>query len=136
MAFSELADAGKYPCPCCGYLVFNREPGHHEVCPVCGWEDDLAQLRFPLMSGSANPVSLASAQRNYAEFGAAARRQRGTTRGPLDEDRREPGWRPVDAARDNIEEPRRGVRYTESYPLDDTTVLYYWRPSYWRRYSS
>lgn len=136
MSLDSLAGTDKFPCPCCGYLVFDREPGNHEVCPVCGWEDDLAQLRFPLMPGSANVVSLASAQRNYAEFGAAERKNRGTTRPPLEDEVREPEWRPVDEARDNIEEPRRGVRYTDSYPLQDTTVLYYWRPSYWRRYSS
>lgn len=54
----------KYPCPCCGYLVFDESPGSHEICPICFWEDDLTQLRFPLMSGGANPVSLIEAQEN------------------------------------------------------------------------
>lgn len=43
-----IYDQTKFPCPCCGYLVFDREPGFHQVCPICGWEDDLSQLRFPL----------------------------------------------------------------------------------------
>ena len=58
------------------------------------------------------------------------------TRGPLDQERRDKDWRPLDAGRDNIEAPQRGIRYADSYPLTDTTVLYYWRPTYWRRLSS
>jgi hypothetical protein len=49
----------KFPCPCCGHLVHDREPGFHQTCPICGWEDDLSQLRFPLMPGSSNTVCLA-----------------------------------------------------------------------------
>jgi hypothetical protein len=39
----------------------------------------------------------------------------------------------LDPKLDNIEEPRRGERYADTYPWRDPTVLYYWRPSYWRR---
>ena len=122
-----------YPCPCCGYLVFHQQPGHHEVCPICLWEDDLAQLRFPRMPGSANTVSLERAQHNFVECGAAERRNSDHTREPVADERREEGWRPLDLERDNIEEPQRGIRYGNSYPLEDTTVLYYWRSTYWRR---
>ncbi len=126
-------EAGAFPCPCCGYVVFHHPPGCHEKCPICQWEDDLAQLRFPRMPGSANAVSLEEAQRNFADFGAASRRVCGEARAPLEDETREAGWRPLDPARDNIEEPSRGVAYAESYPFDDTTVLYYWRATYWRR---
>ncbi len=136
MRFGYNAAMALYPCPCCGYQVFDNAPGNHEVCPVCGWEDDLAQLRFPRMVGSANAVSLESAQRNYADYGVAERRNRGTTRKPLENEVRDKGWRILDAARDNIEEPQRGIPYADSYPLTDTTVLYYWRPTYWRRLTS
>lgn len=129
-------EEGDYPCPCCGYVVFRHQPGSHEKCPVCQWEDDLAQLRFPRMPGSANAVSLEEAQHNFANFGAAVQRLAHETRAPLDDDPREIGWRPLDPARDNIEEPMRGVPYADSYPLDDTTVLYYWRDTYWRRFAS
>jgi uncharacterized Zn finger protein (UPF0148 family) len=27
------------PCPCCGYRTFEWR-GEHDVCPVCGWEDE------------------------------------------------------------------------------------------------
>ncbi len=126
----------RFPCPCCGHLVFSMAPGSHEVCPVCAWEDDLTQLRFVRLPGSANQVSLEDAQDNYKRLGVAEKKNLGTTREPLEQEPREAAWRPVDARRDNIEEPSRGVGYGDSYPLEDTTVLYYWRPSYWRRLSS
>jgi hypothetical protein len=126
----------KFPCPCCGHLVHDQVPGFHQVCPICGWEDDLSQLRFPEMPGGGNVVSLREAQQNYRACGAAQRRNRGATRAPVEGEPREAGWRPLDPARDNIEQPRRGVGYADSYPWPDTTVLYYWRRTYWRRFSS
>ncbi len=129
-------DTGKkYPCPCCGYLVFNTYPGSYQTCPICLWQDNLAQLRFPLMPGAANTVSLERGQQNYRECGAAEKRNSGLTREPFEAERRDPQWRPLDRGRDNIEEPQRGIDYADSYPIQDTTVLYYWRDSYWRRYS-
>lgn len=122
----------KYPCPVCGYLVNTHPPGYHEVCPICGWEDDLSQLRFVEMPGATNHVSLIRAQENFADFGAAERRYVTDARDPFPEELREEAWRPVNPATDNIEEPQRGIDYATSYP-QDTTVLYYWRPSYWRR---
>ena len=70
------------PRPCCGHLVHEREPGFHQTCPICGWEDDLAQLRFPLMPGSSNTVSLLDAQQNYRDYGASERRSVGNTPRP------------------------------------------------------
>jgi hypothetical protein len=123
----------KFPCPCCGHRVHEREPGFNQVCPICGWEDDLAQLRFPLMPGSANTVSLLDAQQNFRDYGASQRSNLGNTRPPDGGEGRDPGWRPLGPQRDNCEEPVRGTAYADSYPWPDTTVLYYWRDSYWRR---
>jgi hypothetical protein len=86
-----------------------------------------------MMPGSANTVSLRDAQENYRDFGAAERRNRGLTRTPVEGEPRESEWRPLDPGRDNVEEPARGVAYADSYPVRDTTVLYYWRATYWRR---
>jgi hypothetical protein len=30
-----MADTTRYPCPCCGYLVLDEEPGSYEICPIC-----------------------------------------------------------------------------------------------------
>ncbi len=94
------------------------------------------QLRFPKMSGAANTVSLEIAQRNYLEFGASERRKIKLGREPMDLDKRDEGWRRLDLEHDNVEEPQRGIDYSNSYPEANFTVLYYWRPTYWRRLSS
>ncbi|MGB0712725.1 MAG: CPCC family cysteine-rich protein [Gammaproteobacteria bacterium] len=125
-----------FPCPCCGYRVFDLPPGHHGVCPICAWEDDMSQLRFAEMPGSANPQSLIEAQANFEAFGASNRRYLDQVRSPNEMDSRDPRWRRVDARQDNLEQPMRGTAYADSYPVDDPTVLYYWRPEYWRRLSS
>jgi hypothetical protein len=85
------------------------------------------------MPGSSNTVSLAEAQQNYREYGASERRSVGRTREPVEGETRDEGWRLLDPTRDNIEQPRRGTAYGDSYPWPDTTVLYYWRITYWRR---
>jgi hypothetical protein len=43
-----------YPCPACGFEVFDDAPGSYDLCPVCDWEDDGVQLRYPSMRGGAN----------------------------------------------------------------------------------
>ena len=121
----------KYPCPCCGYVVFDEPPGSYDICPFCYWEDDIAQLRFARLAGGANRVSLIDAQRNYAALGASESRFAGNVRSPGQFDRRDPGWRPLDAIVDQIEGGETGVDYGDTYP-EDATSLYYWRPTFWR----
>ena len=124
-------DATRYPCPCCGYLVFVKGPGSYSVCPICFWEDDIVQLRFVHFSGGANRPSLVQAQENYRVFGAMEQRFRHLVREPRPDEQRDVGWRPLDPIRDNTEEPIPGYDYSRSYP-SDLTVLYYWRETYWR----
>ncbi len=93
----------------------------------------MTQLRFAEMPGSANRVSLRRAQENFSDHGSADPGGINTSvRDPVPGEVREDGWRPIDPRTDNIEQPHRGVRYADSYP-EDTTVLYYWRATYWRR---
>jgi len=51
-----------YPCPSCGFLVFDEVSGSYDICKICGWEDDHVQLAHPSMAGGANKRSLASHQ--------------------------------------------------------------------------
>jgi len=120
-----------YPCPVCGYLVFNEPPGSYAICPICFWEDDEVQLRYPLMAGGANHVSLYEAQHEFMKNGASEYRLTGHVRKATESDRREPHWRPFDPASDphllwNSEADHQ--RWKSAGP---NACLYYWRNDYW-----
>ena len=120
-----------YPCPCCGYIVFD-EAGGYEICPICNWEDDISQLRFARLAGGANHVSLWEAQQNYLRHGVSDLRYKDRVRPPQPSDRRDPLWRMLDESAGDIEDPISGEDSGPSYPADNT-ALYYWRPTFWRR---
>ena len=107
-----MADTRR-PCPCCGHLVFDLEdgwPGSFAICPICFWEDDAVQFRWPDVEGGANAVSLIDAQRNFRDFGACEQRSRKHVRPPRADEPVDPAWRPIDPAVDVFEEwdaPRR-----------------------------
>jgi hypothetical protein len=122
----------KHPCPCCGYLVFD-EAGSDDICPICGWEDDVSQLRFATMSGGANRPSLWDAQRNYAAHGYRDDRAAPHVRKPKSDEARDPLWRSVTA--EDIEVASPGVDQGQTYPAT-TAELYYWRPEYFRKKST
>ncbi len=119
---------GVYPCPCCGHLTFGRPPGSYDVCPVCFWEDDAAQLRWPTYEEAPNRQSLITAQRAYAEDGTTEPRLVGLVRSPRDDEPREVNWRLIDADTDSFEDQD----VHESDWPDDLTTLSWWRPTFWR----
>ena len=126
----------KYPCPCCGYLVFQAPPGSSEKCGICFWEDDVAQLRFPAMAGGANPVSLLSAQKNFEKFGACQEEHQSKVRPPGSGDLRDPAWRIINPYLDSMDEFIPWVGREANYPEGEMTALYYWRETYWRKRSA
>ncbi|MEU8470282.1 CPCC family cysteine-rich protein [Streptomyces sp. NPDC029006] len=104
-ALQETAKVSdRYPCPCCGHCVLDAMPGPHEICPVCFWEDDGVQFRWPAMGGGANEVSLIEAQRNYQDFGACDEHGRQYACPPADDEPLDPAWRPIDLTRDSFED--------------------------------
>jgi hypothetical protein len=119
----------RYPCPCCGYLVFDQGPGSYDICPICFWEDDAVQLEFATNGGGANRVSLVDGQRNFAALGACEEAAVAHVRPPLQADRREATWRPIDLERDQFEDW--GNRAAPRAPEHDER-LYYWRNTFWR----
>ena len=119
----------EYPCPCCGHHIFDRPPGNYDICPVCFWEDDDIQLRWPDWAGGANSLCLVDAQRAYAGTGAMEYRFTGIVRGAAPDEPLDEGWRPIDPALDDFEP--RGVA-SAPWP-GDLTMLYWWRPTFWRR---
>jgi hypothetical protein len=119
----------EYPCPCCGHRTFDRPPGSYDICPVCFWEDDDLQLRWPDLPGGANSLSLVDAQRANAEMGAMEYRFTGIVRSAAPDEPLDDGWRPIDPAVDDFEPP--GVAGAPR-PADPT-ALDWWRPTFWRR---
>lgn len=114
-----------YPCPCCGYKVHDEPPGSYNICPICFWEDDISQLRFPEISG-ANHLSLIEGQKNFAEFGACEKRILEHVRDPNPQDQRDEKWRPLDPKKDQFETLKADIDYGSSYPMNSED-LYYWR---------
>jgi hypothetical protein len=112
----------EYPCPCCGYKVFQKPLGSYEICPICFWEDDMSQLRYPLSVG-ANSINLLQSQDNYQKFGAMAVTMRKNVRSPTSSDRREPNWRKLDLRLDIISSDEA----PEFWKQHDNPDLYYWR---------
>lgn len=62
---STVKMGDRYACPVCGRYEFERA-GNHDICPVCGWEDDIVQLRNPDEEACANNMSLNQAKAAYA----------------------------------------------------------------------
>lgn len=51
-------------CPVCGKYIFTES---HEICPVCGWENDRVQLEDPDFPGGSNKLSLNEARKKYED---------------------------------------------------------------------
>ncbi|MCA1217213.1 hypothetical protein LCE31_01970 [Streptomyces sp. 8L] len=125
---SSRAPGLRYPCSCCGHRTLESPPGLHDICPVCFWEDDVMQLRWPCLERAANGVSLVTAQDNYRRTGACEERFEGSSvRMPLQGEETEPWWHPVDLTRDRFEETLVALA---PWP-NDRTVLYWWSERYW-----
>lgn len=124
---SQVSTGGDeaYPCPCCGHLVFGEPPGSYEICPICFWEDDAVQLRWPDLDGGANSVSLRTAQRNFEALGACDASSRAHVRPPRVDEVVDAGWRVLTDA-DPVERPPGLFRSSAVWPSDLTT-LYWWR---------
>ena len=108
----------KYPCPSCGFLVFDREIGSYEICPICRWEDDHVQLAYPGLRGGANQGSL----KNYQDFIL--------TKIPVDVKeyqgyKRHLSWRPL---RDEecLDQVGMGTGIEYFHAASETEAHYYW----------
>jgi hypothetical protein len=114
----------RYTCPCCGYLVFSEPPGSYDICPICDWEDDDVQLRFPTRGGGANKMSLVEAQKNFANLGAKGTEHIAHVRKSAKSDLRDKDWRMLDEKLDPVEMSKE--EFMTIY-RKDPTALYYWK---------
>jgi hypothetical protein len=109
-----------YPCPACGFEVYDGPAGSYAVCPVCDWEDDPVQLRFPAMRGGANRASLFEWQEQlFLEMPPEVAEHKGWCRCP--------DWRPLteEECRDTTGMPTTGLAYFEA--VSAVEPVYYWR---------
>lgn len=119
----------RYPCVCCGHVVFEESVGSYQICPICFWEDDLIQTRWPDYTGGANKPSLIECQRNYQTFGACEARVLKHVRLAAEVEPVDTGWYPLGRFALDCFEPIGD--HPEPWPQDCTT-LYWWRPTFWR----
>lgn len=116
------------PCPCCGRKTMLAS-GDYDLCPVCFWEDDPNQLRWPDLDGGPNGPSLIAAQQTYLRSGAFHEHFVAKVRPARPEELVEPGWRPIDLGMD-LFEPK-GVQLGSWEEFE--TGPYWWRENFWRR---
>lgn len=119
-----------YPCPCCGYMIFEKPPNSNAICPICFWEDDLVQLRFPTTTG-ANRLPLYEAQHNFQRLHAKDARSLSYARPPRKGEVIDQGWRLIDRQKDAFESWEFYRSRNPPKPYDDPTLLYYWRSTHW-----
>jgi len=118
-----------HPCPCCGHMTFNEPPGSYDICPVCFWEDDAVQLRWPSYAGGANKPNLIESQQNFVRMGAMEERFIKNVRKPSLDEPTDEGWRLIDLWVDSFEDA--GIKERD-WP-EDLAELYWWRSNFWRR---
>ncbi|MCC9606432.1 hypothetical protein LOC68_17890 [Blastopirellula sp. JC732] len=109
-----------YPCPACGFEVFDEPAGSYENCPVCGWEDDAVQLRYPHLQYGSNEGSL-------WQWQEAAQKRYPLEQQEIEEFRRCADWRPLTAADCGSidDQPTTGAEYLDAAAKD--APPYYWR---------
>ena len=78
----EEANGMRYRCDCCGYYTLRNESD--DICPVCGWQEDIVLREDPDFVGGANyELSLNEAKKNYKRFGAKNKKCLSRVRKPL-----------------------------------------------------
>ena len=108
-----------FPCPSCGFVVFNEPAGSYDICPICGWEDDHVQLGNPILRGGANGGSLLDYQQEIlVEIPTEIREHNGY--------KRHPKWRPLteEDCQPKSDIPKSGFEYFLAAAQD--TPTYYW----------
>ena len=108
-----------YPCPACGFLMFEEAPGTYDICDICGWEDDHVQLANPRLRGGANKESLVEAQIRILKEHPIDIKEAG-------EYKRDPKWRPLTEEESEMTKgaPETGMDYFKEAGEVDPT--YYW----------
>jgi hypothetical protein len=69
--YKVIENQKTYRCPCCKFKTLLGR-GHHEICPVCFWEDDGQDEHDSdeIRGGPNGNLSLRIAQENFRRLGA------------------------------------------------------------------
>lgn len=116
----EMTEHQTYPCPACGFIVFDEPPGSYSICPICGWEDDHVQLAHPTLRGGANQESLYEHQQIWGvQISLSIKSYKGYCRDNC--------WRPLQLEEANrlSNRPETGIEYFQASAEDSSG--YYWR---------
>lgn len=64
--------AGRYACPCCGYLTVPvpKEAAVAFICPVCYWENDVFDPGEDAPSDENGGMTLRQGRENFKQYGA------------------------------------------------------------------
>ncbi|WP_372342176.1 CPCC family cysteine-rich protein [Geothrix sp. PMB-07] len=109
-----------YPCPSCGFIVFDEPIGSYDICPLCGWEDDPVQLATPGLRGGANGGSLLDNQINILnDLPPEISEWRGYKRAT--------DWRPLFPSECSVENPSNGSGVNYFHAACKENPPYYWR---------
>lgn len=119
----------KYTCPCCGYKVFDNPPGSFEQCPICFWEDEAFQLRYPREKG-ANKFSLVEAQNNFEDYKVSDPSLKIFVREPNINDKKDINWKKINLKKDKIAEKKEEDKEKINIYPTNLTRLYYWEENY------
>ena len=108
-----------FPCPSCGFVVFDEPAGSYSICPICNWEDDHVQLAYPAMRGGANTGSLLEYQLEILKKIPAEIHEH-------DGYKRHSEWRPLtkEDCKPDPDIPRSGLEYFHAAGKDSPP--YYW----------
>jgi hypothetical protein len=110
-----------FPCPSCGFLVFDEPMGSYDICEICDWEDDHVQLKHPLLRGCANRECLLESQEKILiEIPFDIKEYKGYVR--------DIEWRPLLPKDYNNDKklPKGGLDYFNTATEEDEDK-YYWR---------
>jgi hypothetical protein len=113
-------DIPKFPCPSCGFIVFDEPTGSYDICPICGWEDDSVQLKYPALPMGANKGGLYFWQKeNLIQIPPGILEYHGYFR--------DPDWRPLREEDLKIDptQPVNGLDYF--YSAAEDAPPYYWK---------
>ena len=77
------------PCACCGFYTGGESQyGCHNICKICGWQDDHVQLANPACRGGANGDSFTQVQNRFLD-------SESSRQSVIDGVQRDKQWRPL-----------------------------------------